>query len=93
MRYDRALTRELVKVTEYKEKMYFEAVEEVLGKLADPKIKGSAKANYQRQLKELDPDGKIARYLSGNGEKPDLSSFIEKNRYEKQVEPTLLLFS
>jgi hypothetical protein len=81
IKFDRAMSRELIKVKEYKEKMYFEAVQEILDKLADPKMKGSAKANYQRQLKDLDPEGKIVKYLTGEAEKPDLTSFIEKNRF------------
>ena len=39
--------------------MYFEAVEQILKKLSDPKIKGSLKANLTKQLKDLDPDEKI----------------------------------
>jgi hypothetical protein len=34
-----AMKKEIKRVREYKEKMYFEAVEEILGKLADPKTK------------------------------------------------------
>lgn len=79
IKFDRAMSREVIKVKEYKEKMYFEAVQEILDKLADPKMKGSAKANYQRQLKDLDPEGKIVKYLNGEADKPDLTSFIEKN--------------
>lgn len=75
------MSREVIKVKEYKEKMYFEAVQEILDKLADPKMKGSAKANYQRQLKDLDPEGKIVKYLNGEADKPDLTSFLEKNRF------------
>jgi len=57
--------------------MYFEAVEQILSKLADPKIKGSLKADLSRQLRDLDPDGSIRRFLEGNGERPNLSSAIQ----------------
>ena len=84
------MSRELIKVKEYKEKMYIEAVQEILDKLADPKLKGSAKANYQRQLKDLDPEGKIVKYLNGEADKPDLTSFIEKNRLIYSPQHSLL---
>ena len=56
--------------------MYFEAVQEIQKKLEDPKLKGSTKANLQKQLKELDPDGAIALFLAGNGPRPDISDRI-----------------
>ena len=59
----RALKMELNRVTEYKENMYFEAVQEILEKLAEPKLKGSQKANLTRQLKDLDPEGVIRKFL------------------------------
>ena len=37
-----AMKKEVKRVREYKEKMYFEAVEEILNKLADPKTKVSS---------------------------------------------------
>ena len=43
--------------------MYFEAVEEILTKLADPKIKATTKTNLQKQLKDLDPQVGESRYL------------------------------
>ena len=63
--------------------MYFDAVEQILSKLADPKIKGSLKADLSRQLRDLDPDGAIRRFLEEGGERPNLSSAIQdinKNR-------------
>ena len=63
------LKRELNRVTEYKENMYFEAVQDILEKLAEPKLKGSQKASLTRQLKDLDPDGVIRKFLEEKGEK------------------------
>jgi hypothetical protein len=57
--------------------MYFDAVEQILSKLADPKIKGSLKADLSRQLRDLDPDGAIRRFLEEGGERPNLSSAIQ----------------
>ena len=42
-----------MKVKEYKESMYFDAVKELLTKIGDPKTKGSTKASLQKQLREL----------------------------------------
>ena len=56
--------------------MYFEAVEKILTKLADPKLKGSVKANLTKQLKELDPDGVIKKYIEEGGDRPDISDMI-----------------
>ena len=56
--------------------MYFEAVETILKKLADPKLKGSAKANLTKQLQDLDPDGKIKKYIEEGGDRPDISDRI-----------------
>lgn len=75
MKEKKAYLNELNKVKEYKENMYFEAVQEVLTKLEDPKLKGSTKANLQKQLKELDPDGAIEKFLAG-GPRPDISDRI-----------------
>jgi len=80
MKMDRALTRELDKVKEYKENMYFEAVQGLLEKLADPKLKGSVKANLQKQLKDLDPDGVIRKFLEEKGERPDISYLTDRKK-------------
>jgi len=80
MKMDRALARELDKVKEYKENMYFEAVQGLLEKLADPKLKGSVKANLQKQLKDLDPDGVIRKFLEEKGERPDISYLTDRKK-------------
>lgn len=60
--------------------MYFDAVEDILKKLADPKLKGSARANLSRQLKDIDPDGVIQKFVNEGGERPDLSGIIGQNK-------------
>ena len=40
------MRKELRKVDEYKENMYFEAVQDILTKINDPKTKGSAKVTF-----------------------------------------------
>ena len=39
------MRKEMKKVDEYKENMYFEAVQDILSKVKDPKTKGSTKVN------------------------------------------------
>lgn len=56
--------------------MYFEAVETIVNKLADPKLKGSSRADLTRQLKDLDPDGRIRAFLEGKITRPDLSDIV-----------------
>lgn len=58
--------------------MYFEAVEEILTKLNDPKLKNGQKMNLQRDLKELDPEGKIIKYIRDGktGEKPNIENYM-----------------
>lgn len=58
--------------------MYFEAVQEILTKIADPKTKGTTKANLQKQLKDLDPEGVIQKFVTDGGPRPDISSIINK---------------
>lgn len=48
--------------------MVIDAVKEIMRKLSDPKIKSSVKSDLTKQLKELDPNGKIRTYLE-EGEK------------------------
>ena len=63
--------------------MYFEAVEEILKKLEDPNLKSTTKANLSRQLKELDPDESIRKFIRKEIDRPDLSDTIgasEKSR-------------
>ena len=80
----RALKRELNRVTEYKENMYFEAVQDILEKLAEPKLKGSQKASLTRQLKDLDPDGVIRKFLEEKGERPDISHLVNRRQPKKK---------
>lgn len=40
------MRKEMKKVDEYKENMYFEAVQDILTKVKDPKTKGSTKVKY-----------------------------------------------
>lgn len=58
--------------------MYFEAVEQILSKLADPKLKGSVRADLSKQLKDLDPDGRIRDFLEGKTTRPSLSDLQAK---------------
>lgn len=83
MKMDHAMTKELDKIKEYKENMYFEAVQTVLEKLADTKLKGSTKANLQKQLKDLDPDGVIKKFLEEKGERPDISYLTDRKKKKK----------
>jgi len=71
------MRKEVLREKQYRENMYFDAVEQILSKLADPKIKGSLKADLSRQLRDLDPDGAIRRFLEEGGERPNLSSAIQ----------------
>lgn len=80
----RNMRREVIREKEYRENMYFEAVETILEKLNDPKLKGAAKANLNRQLKDIDPDGKIRDFLEGKTERPDLTKEIEDGRKSRQ---------
>jgi hypothetical protein len=80
----RAMKRELNKVVEYKENMYFEAVQEILEKLADPKLKGSQKASLTRQLKDLDPEGVIRKFLEEQGERPDIAHLVNRKKATKK---------
>ncbi len=81
---DRAMKRELSKVIEYKENMYFEAVQEIMEKLADPKLKGSQKANLTKQLKDLDPEGVIRKFLEEKGERPDIAHLVNRKKATKK---------
>ena len=76
--------KEVQRINEYKENMYFDAVADVIQKLADPSLKGSTKASLQKQLKLLDPDGKIAKFVTEGGSRPDMSDVIN-NQTKKKV--------
>lgn len=80
----RAMTAEVSKIREYKENMYFEAVQGILERLADPKLKGSTKANLQKELKALDPDGIIKKFIEDKGERPDISYLIDRKKKAKK---------
>jgi len=82
------MRREVIREKEYRENMYFEAVETILEKLANPNLKGSAKANLTRQLKDIDPDGKIRDFLEGKAERPDLSDQIDASKKAKAEKKT-----
>ena len=47
--------------------MYFDAVEEILTKLKEKDLKSSIKSNLIRQLKDLDPDGVIQKFVTQGG--------------------------
>lgn len=79
------MKKEVGRETEYRENMYFEAVEKILSKLEDPKLKGSVKATLTRNLKELDPTGDIQKFLSGDGPRPDLDAFIKDSQTKKKT--------
>lgn len=83
-RMNMAMRGELQKITEYKENMYFEAVQDILNKLADPKTKGSTKANLTSELRGLDPEGVIQAFLKQGGERPDISHMINKKNNKKK---------
>lgn len=75
--------KEVKRINEYKENMYFEAVADIQDKLAEPNIKGSMKASLMKQLRELDPDGRISKFLNEGGERPDMSDIINKKSSKK----------
>lgn len=56
--------------------MYFDAVEEILKKLNNPSLKSAAKSNLQRELKDLDPEGVIQRFVRDGGPRPDISKIM-----------------
>jgi hypothetical protein len=56
--------------------MYFDAVQEILTKLNNPTIKSATKSSLQQQLKDLDPDGTIQKFVSEGGPRPDISHLM-----------------
>ena len=56
--------------------MYFDAVEEILTKLKEKDIKSSTKSNLLRQLKDLDPDGVIQKFVTQGGDRPDIGYLL-----------------
>jgi hypothetical protein len=59
--------------------MYFEAVEEIMTKLNNPKLKGSQRSYFMKELQDLDPEGSIRSFLSNNrkGKRPDISKVLD----------------
>eukprot|EP01035_Chromulina_nebulosa_P017802 gene17802-23410_t len=84
IKWESNYSKELKRVQEYKENMYFDAVQEIINKLADSKTKGSTKARLQNELKELDPKGIIQKYISEGGERPDISDIINQKPVKKK---------
>ncbi len=58
--------------------MYFDAVDDILKKLADPNVKSGSKQRLQKELKELDPEGVIQEFVTNGGPRPDISNLLEK---------------
>jgi hypothetical protein len=52
--------------------MVFEAVEEITKRLTDPKLKNGTRASLQRQLRDLDPEGRVRDFLAGKSPRPDV---------------------
>jgi hypothetical protein len=67
--------------------MYFDAVQEILTKLADTNLKSTVKARLERELKELDPTGVIKKFVEEGGERPDISSIIGSPAKKKSSQP------
>ena len=67
--------------------MFIEAVKGILAKLEDPGVKNSVKGELTRQLKDLDPDGKIRQFLeAGRKGSIDITDSIKSKR-EKMPAP------
>jgi len=58
--------------------MYFEAVQEILSKLGDSKIKSGNRQRLLKELSEIDPDGAIQNYVKNGGTRPDISNLMKK---------------
>lgn len=56
--------------------MYFEAVSDLMKKLAEPELKNKARERILADMREIDPKGEIRAFLENKGPRPDLSSFI-----------------
>lgn len=67
--------------------MYFDAVQEILKKLADTNLKTSVKARLERDLKELDPNGIIRKFVEEGGERPDISDLIGTTKKKSSSQP------
>lgn len=60
-----------------RQNMFFEAVDDLEKKIANPKLGKKKKAILQSQLKDLDPLGQIRGFLQGNGSRPVLADESE----------------
>ncbi len=63
------------------QEMFFEAVEELMKKIEDPKVKSSVKDDLRKEMKDLDPKGEIQAFLKGKASRPDLSARITESMY------------
>lgn len=52
--------------------MYFDAVEKVVKLLENPKLKYDKRLKLQAELKSLDPDSRIRKFIQNGGDRPDL---------------------
>ncbi len=60
--------------------MYFDAVNEILTKLQNPRLKPTVAGDLRSQLSELDPKGVIQKYFATGADprrKPDISDTVE----------------
>ena len=53
--------------------MYFDAVEQILKLLKNPKLKLEKKLKLEAELKSIDPDSRIRNFIQNGGPRPDVS--------------------
>lgn len=53
--------------------MYFEAVQQIMLKLNDPRVSVANEDNLKKQLLVLDPSGAIREYIISGGRRPDIT--------------------
>ena len=53
-------------------------------------LQGSIKANLQKQLKDLDPEGTIQKFLESGGNRPDISHIINRKPKSKKKIGTVM---
>lgn len=70
--------------------MYFEAVEKTLSKLSDSQINTSLRKELEKQLVDLDPDGKIRLFLEGKSPRPVVKSSSSSSRLLHETTSTHL---
>ncbi len=71
----------IVKYILYLQSMFFDAVEDIVKKIEDPKVKSAMKDDLKKELRDLDPKGEIQAFLQGKGPRPDLSQRISESMY------------